>query len=417
MSTIQATGTVSAAGQVSGQLGVASIILNDWTITLSEIEGGHRLTATRGSSSQSMDIMDGKKGDALRFDDLTPEQQAQLKGPKGDKGDKGDQGAKGDTGATGLQGPAGPKGDPGERGPKGDQGEQGTKGDKGDTGERGPKGDTGEPGLRGEPGAKGEKGDPGEKGEPGAKGEQGEPGPIGPQGPTGPKGDPGADGSNFTINGLYESLDALKAAHPTAEAGDAYAVGTSSDNTIYLYSADAADWQNVGKLQGAKGEDGAPGAAGESGATFIPSVSAAGVISWSNDKGLTNPGSVSIKGPQGDKGDPGAKGEKGDKGADGAPGAQGEPGTAATISVGIVSTGEPGTDAAVTNAGTSAAAVLNFVIPRGDKGDQGTKGDTGATGEAGYTPVKGVDYFTDAEKSEMIQAVLDALPAAEGASY
>ena len=387
MSTIQATGTVSAAGQVSGQLGVASIILNDWTITLSEIEGGHRLTATRGSSSQSMDIMDGKKGDALRFEDLTPEQQAQLKGPKGDKGDPGE------------------KGEPGAKGDKGDPGENG---------EPGAKGDKGDPGEKGEPGAKGDKGDPGEKGEPGAKGEQGEPGPTGPQGPTGPKGDPGADGSNFTINGLYESLDALKAAHPTAEAGDAYAVGTSSDNTIYLYSADAADWQNVGKLQGAKGEDGAPGAAGESGATFIPSVSAAGVISWSNDKGLTNPPSVSIKGPQGDKGDPGAKG---DKGADGAPGVQGEAGMAATISVGIVSTGEPGTQASVTNAGTDSTAVLNFVIPRGEKGETGAKGDTGATGEAGHTPVKGVDYFTDAEKSEMIQAVLDALPAAEGASY
>ena len=82
-----------------------------------------------------------------------------------------------------------------------------------------------------------------------------------------------------------------------------------------------------------------------------------------------------------------------------------------------MTTGEPGTDAAVTNTGTSAAAVLNFVIPRGEKGETGAKGDTGATGEAGHTPVKGVDYFTDADKSEMIQAVLDALPAAEGASY
>lgn len=117
------------------------------------------------------------------------------------------------------------------------------------------------------------------------------------------------------------------------------------------------------------------------------------------------------------KGDPGAKGEKGDNGADGAQGVQGEAGMAATISVGIVSTGEPGTQASVTNAGTDSTAVLNFVIPRGEKGETGAKGDTGATGEAGHTPVKGVDYFTDAEKSEMIQAVLDALPAAEGASY
>ena len=57
----QVTGTVYGSGRVAGQLGVSSIILNDWTITLEEITGGHRLTATRGSSTQSMDIMDGKK--------------------------------------------------------------------------------------------------------------------------------------------------------------------------------------------------------------------------------------------------------------------------------------------------------------------------------------------------------------------
>lgn len=51
------------------------------------------------------------------------------------------------------------------------------------------------------------------------------------------------------------------------------------------------------------------------------------------------------------------------------------------------------------------------------KGVKGEVGPQGEKGEDGYTPVKGVDYFTDAEKSEMIQAVLDALPAAEGVSY
>lgn len=130
-----------------------------------------------------------------------------------------------------------------------------------------------------------------------------------------------------------------------------------------------------------------------------------------------NAGVLTIGVPKGDHGAQGPQGEKGDKGADGAPGVQGEAGMAATISVGIVSTGEPGTQASVTNAGTDSTAVLNFVIPRGENGETGAKGETGATGEAGYTPVKGVDYFTDADKSEMIQAVLDALPAAEGASY
>ena len=44
------------------------------------------------------------------------------------------------------------------------------------------------------------------------------------------------------------------------------------------------------------------------------------------------------------------------------------------------------------------------------KGDKGDKGDKG---ENGYTPVKGVDYFTDADKQELIQDILSALPNAE----
>lgn len=36
------------------------------------------------------------------------------------------------------------------------------------------------------------------------------------------------------------------------------------------------------------------------GATFTPSVSSDGVLSWTNDKGKTNPASVNIKGPNGD---------------------------------------------------------------------------------------------------------------------
>ena len=39
------------------------------------------------------------------------------------------------------------------------------------------------------------------------------------------------------------------------------------------------------------------GSSGTSGATFIPTVSPEGVISWKNDKGLPNPDPVDIKGP------------------------------------------------------------------------------------------------------------------------
>ena len=43
----------------------------------------------------------------------------------------------------------------------------------------------------------------------------------------------------------------------------------------------------------------------------------------------------------------------------------GSPGAAATIAVGTTTTGNAGTSAAVTNSGTSSAAVFNFTIPRG----------------------------------------------------
>ena len=37
------------------------------------------------------------------------------------------------------------------------------------------------------------------------------------------------------------------------------------------------------------------------------------------------------------------------------------------------------------------------------------KGDKGDTGDPGYTPVKGVDYFTEAEKTEMVNEAAAAI--------
>ena len=61
---------------------------------------------------------------------------------------------------------------------------------------------------------------------------------------------------------------------------------------------------------------------------------------------------------------------------------------AATVTVGTTTTGNPGTDASVTNSGTSSAAVLDFTVPAGPEGPQGKTGltgPTGATGAAGRT--------------------------------
>lgn len=66
------------------------------------------------------------------------------------------------------------------------------------------------------------------------------------------------------------------------------------------------------------------------------------------------------------------KGHDGSNGKDGSNGVDGKDGAAATIAIGTVTTGEPGSNAIVTNVGTDTAAVLDITIPRGDKGFDGT---------------------------------------------
>lgn len=55
-------------------------------------------------------------------------------------------------------------------------------------------------------------------------------------------------------------------------------------------------------------------------------------------------------------------------------GLKGDPGQAATVSVGTVTASDPGSNPQITNSGTENAAVLNFVLPRGEQGPQGPPG-------------------------------------------
>lgn len=72
-------------------------------------------------------------------------------------------------------------------------------------------------------------------------------------------------------------------------------------------------------------------------------------------------------------------------------GPPGPPGPAATIAVGTVTTGSAGTPAAVSNSGSSSAAVFDFVIPQGPQGI-GIQGPPGPAGPALQGPqgVQGV---------------------------
>lgn len=239
-------------------------------------------------------------------------------GPQGPRGLQGVQGEKGDTGEQGPQGPQGPVGPQGVQGIQGPQGVPGTdgrsytisgqvdtpedlptpsaaylgqavfvgteiprdvyacveknqtlvwenqgtlQGPKGDTGAQGPQGPQGKQGTQGPQGEQGPKGDTGERGPQGPTGEKGEKGNTGPQGPEGPQGEQGPQGPQGPV--------------------------------------------------GTTGATGPQGPIGPIGPYFTPSVSSDGVISWTNNGGLSNPTSVNIKGPQGPIGNTGPQGPAG----------------------------------------------------------------------------------------------------------
>lgn len=54
---------------------------------------------------------------------------------------------------------------------------------------------------------------------------------------------------------------------------------------------------------------------------------------------------------------------------------------------------------------------------QGIQGPKGEKGDTGENGTDGYTPIKGIDYYTEADKNEIVELVLDAIPNGDEVSY
>jgi hypothetical protein len=85
------------------------------------------------------------------------------------------------------------------------------------------------------------------------------------QGPAGPQGVPGADG----VKG---------------DKGDTGATGEKGEK---------GDKGEQG-IQGEQGPTGPAGQPGETGATFTPSISEDGVLSWTNNKGLPNPSSATF---------------------------------------------------------------------------------------------------------------------------
>lgn len=80
----------------------------------------------------------------------------------------------------------------------------------------------------------------------------------------------------------------------------------------------------------------------------------------------------------------------------------GQTGATPNIQIGTVETLPAGSPATASMDGTPENPLLNLGIPQG---------------KTGNTPIKGTDYFTPDDKAELVDAVLAALPAAEGASF
>ena len=172
------------------------------------------------------------------------------------------------------------------------------------------------------------------------------------------------------------------------------------------------EWKEIIAIQGPQGQEGPQGPQGQEGPQGPQGI----------------PGETGPQGPKGQdgtmsfedltpeqkatlKGDPGPEGPKGDKGDTGATGPQGEQGPK----------GDPFTYSDFTESQLEALrgpqgiqgiqgpqgeqGIQGETGPQGERGIQGIQGEIGPQGpkgEKGDIPVKGIDYFTDEDKAEML---------------
>ena len=220
----------------------------------------------------------------------------------------------------------------------------------------GPEGQPGKDGINGKDGADGVPGPQGDKGEKGDKGDQGIQGPIGPQGPqgeqgpTGETGPQGLRGEPFSLAKIYSSVAEMEQNHATDE--------VKIGQFVLINTGNVEDAENARLYVKT-----------ETKYSFITDLS----------------GTQGMRGPEGPTG------------ATGATGATGPQGTSITI-VSITSSSDDKESEVIFSDGNK-LTIKN-----------GIDGAAGSPGEPGKTPVKGTDYFTEADKIEMVNAVIASLP-------
>lgn len=85
---------------------------------------------------------------------------------------------------------------------------------------------------------------------------------------------------SYEVLGRYSSLSELTTAHPTGKAGDAWFVGTESDNVVYQWDVDQKSWVNVGSMKGPKGDPGEKGDKGAQGDNVTDEQVSSAVSTW-----------------------------------------------------------------------------------------------------------------------------------------
>lgn len=278
----------------------------------------------------------------------------------------------------------------------------------------------------------GAQGKQGPAGADGAKGDKGDPGDTGSQGPTGEKGETG-DSGVYIGETEPTDPDVNVWIDPNGQPSAVSASSVSFDDTTAQTGTsnvqDAIDYL-VQNGVGEPGEDGLPaltyGKAKETtvtptvggvtnfietgdlppslfnrtpvvgdrfillalrtttGQTFILECEITLVTTYVASKNISV---VETTGAQGETGPQGPQGIQGEPGQDGEQGPQGLKGD----------TGDQG--------------------PQGPQGIQGIQGPQGPAGQDGYTPIKGTDYWTAADKQEIVNDVLAALPDGDEVNY
>ena len=366
----QARENIGAVSEAEMDAAIDAAIPLAPTARVTETATGATITITDRGVTTTAEISDGAtgpyyapywEGDVLKFTNtggLTNPEGKNLRGPQGEQGIQGIQGIPGIQGVPGIQG---------ERGPRGvtftpSISSAGVLSWHNDGGLDNPPtisvvGPVGPAGERGERGVQGERGPQGIPGEAGA---------VGPRGVTFTPSMSSSGVLSFTNDGGLENPSAVSLVGPKGDAGKD---GEAGPYYVPYWEGDVLKFTNTGGLanpdgknlrgpqgiqgiqgiqgvqgpagnDGSPGKDGSPGPAGKDGVTFTPSVSSSGVLSWTNDGGLSNPTAVSILGPAGPAGQDGSPGKDGSPGATGPTGPAGKDGATAAQVIAALPTEE-----------------------------------------------------------------------------